>query len=205
MTPAYIASVTGMPESDLVECIERFMQPDPYSRTTDHDGRRLIPIDEARPWGWKIVNHRKYREKARLQSREAKRVETGENAERMKGRRGPPQTPADPPSNTDTLSSKEDTSSVFEHWKEVHNHPRAKLDDKRRAIIRRALKSYSVEDLKLAIEGCKKSGFHQGKNDSGVVYDSIHLILRDGDKIDNFISLATKKPASATPRLLTDA
>lgn len=112
MTPAYISLVTGMPESSLVECIGRFMEPDPYSRTTDEEGRRLVPIDDARPWGWKIVNHRKYREKARLQARESKRVETGENAERMKGRRGPPQTPANPPSNTNTNNKKEKNSAA---------------------------------------------------------------------------------------------
>lgn len=80
---------------------------------------------------------------------------------------------------------------VFDHWKEVHNHPRAKLDDKRKAVIRKALKSYSADDLKLAIQGCKHSDFHQGKNDSGVIYDALSLILRDGDKIDKFIALAS--------------
>lgn len=87
-----------------------------------------------------------------------------------------------------------DVQEVFDHWKQVHNHPRAQLDEKRRKVIQRALKSYSLADLKLAIDGCKKSDFHQGKNDARTVYDSIQLILRDGDKIDSFIALAAKKP-----------
>lgn len=205
MTPAYISLVTGMPESSLVECITRFMEPDPYSRTIDEEGRRLVPIDPARPWGWKIVNHRKYREKARLQAREVNRVDTGENAERMKGKRRPPLTPADPPSNTDTLSSKEDICLVFEYWREAHNHPRAALDAKRKKVIASALKSYPVDDLKLAIDGCKASPFHQGENDRNAKYDSLALILRDAEQIDKFMALATQPVQTKKLRLLTDA
>lgn len=87
-------------------------------------------------------------------------------------------------------------SAVFEHWTAVHAKPRAKLDDKRRALIRKALRlGYEVDDLKAAIDGCKASPFHQGDNQDGRVYDDLGLILRDASKIDNFISLANQKPS----------
>ena len=41
-------------ESALLE----LQSPDKYSRTTEHDGRRIEPIDG----GWRLLNHAKYRE-----------------------------------------------------------------------------------------------------------------------------------------------
>lgn len=106
MTPQYISAITGMPVDDLLGCIERFMQPDPASRSDTEDGRRLTLIDPSRPWGWHVVNCMKYREKARKMGHDQRRQESGENAERMKGRRGDPRRPAktraDPLSNTYT-------------------------------------------------------------------------------------------------------
>jgi hypothetical protein len=106
--PTYISTVTGCPVGEVEACIARFCQPDPSSRTPDEDGRRLIPI-AGRGFGWTVVNHRKYRERARLQSRDASRTESGENRSRMAQRyaltpadpRTPPQTRADPPSDAD--------------------------------------------------------------------------------------------------------
>ncbi len=37
--------------------IETFLNPDPYSRTVTHEGRRIEPIDG----GWRLLNHEKYR------------------------------------------------------------------------------------------------------------------------------------------------
>lgn len=85
---------------------------------------------------------------------------------------------------------------VFDHWIAVHGKPRAKLDDKRRTLIRKALRlGYTVDDLRGAIDGCKASPFHQGDNQDGRVYDDLGLILRDASKIDQFIALANRKPS----------
>jgi len=42
---------------DTERSIERLCSADPYSRTPDQDGRRLVP----EPGGWLIVNYRLYR------------------------------------------------------------------------------------------------------------------------------------------------
>jgi hypothetical protein len=110
-TPQYIAGVTGLSAEDVIGCIERFTRPDPYSRSQDEEGRRLIPIDPARPWGWRIVNHGKYREKARLQSRDSQRTESGADAKRKRKSpevpRIPPLSPSRPLSDADADSNKE--------------------------------------------------------------------------------------------------
>lgn len=88
-----------------------------------------------------------------------------------------------------------ETHEVFDYWKTFHNHPQAKLDDKRSRAIKARLKDgYSVGELCKAIEGCKYSEYHQGKNDSGTVYDDIELICRNATNVDKFIVLANKGP-----------
>lgn len=58
------ASVPGLANRARValeECeyaLGRFMEPDGYSRTTDHDGRRIEKIEG----GWRLLNYAKYRE-----------------------------------------------------------------------------------------------------------------------------------------------
>lgn len=82
----------------------------------------------------------------------------------------------------------EQIAHVFAHWQTTMHHPQAKLDDKRKRLIARALKSgYSVAQLCQAIEGCSLTPHNIGDNDRGQRYDGLHIILRDGDQIDRFI------------------
>ncbi|HHF7367435.1 TPA: hypothetical protein ACPSKY_002568 [Legionella bozemanae] len=81
------------------------------------------------------------------------------------------------------------TRAIFEYWQAVMNHPKAKLDHKRKRIITQAFKSgYSTEDLKQAIDGCANTPYNMGKNDAGQIYDDISLILRDADHIERFMN-----------------
>ncbi len=88
---------------------------------------------------------------------------------------------------------RDDSLAVFEHWQGVMGHRTAKLDAKRVKAIKGRLKDgYTVDDLCRAIDGCKLSPHHQGKNDAGTIYDDIELICRDGPHVDNFRKIAER-------------
>lgn len=89
---------------------------------------------------------------------------------------------------------KKSVSVVFEHWKAVHSHQRAQLDDKRRKLIRAALQSYSEADLCACITGYLASPYHMGKNDSNTKYDGIDLFLRDSKHIDAGLKFHVEPP-----------
>ncbi|QKQ48508.1 hypothetical protein [Achromobacter denitrificans] len=86
---------------------------------------------------------------------------------------------------------------VFAYWQEVMNSPRSVLDDKRRKVIRGALKAgHSADDLRRAIRGCSKTPHNMGQNDRREKYNGIELILRSADQIDRFIA---NDPGADTP------
>lgn len=77
MTPHAIHGRTGIP-MDIIEAgLDHLSKPDPYSRSSEEEGRRIVPIDECRPWGWRLVNHGYYN---RLRSMEEKREADRERA-----------------------------------------------------------------------------------------------------------------------------
>lgn len=89
-------------------------------------------------------------------------------------------------------------TAVFDYWRAVMNHPQAILDNKRsRAIAARIKEGYSVDKLKLAIDGCKKSAWHQGQNDRHQVYDDIELICRDAKRVEAFVARVAGQTASS--------
>jgi hypothetical protein len=76
-------------------------------------------------------------------------------------------------------------------------YPGAKFDKKRQTKIMQALKlGYTVEQLKQAIDGCSLSPYHMGKNDQNKHYDSIDLIFRNADKIEQFIAYSSNPPSA---------
>ncbi len=82
-----------------------------------------------------------------------------------------------------------DVQIVFDHWCNVMKHCKAKLDSKRIRIIKSALRSYSIDDLKSAIDGCSLSAYHMGQNDTKTKYDGLELILRDAEHIERFVNI----------------
>lgn len=70
MTPASLSRRTGIPIEIIEAGIEHLESPDKYSRNPEHDGRRIVRLDEHRPWGWQIVSYSHYRDMA---SRDDKR------------------------------------------------------------------------------------------------------------------------------------
>lgn len=100
------------------------------------------------------------------------------------------------------LAGQDDVRMVFSHWQQVMNKPKAKLDDVRRRKIKAALKSFSLADCQLAIDGCAQSTFHMGKNDTGKRYDSIGLIFRNPEKTEQFIAMTQDAENTSSAELL---
>lgn len=88
---------------------------------------------------------------------------------------------------------KDPVLEVFEFWKAMMTKERSQLGAKRKTAITAALRmGYAVDDLRLAIVGCKFDAWSQGQNDRQRVFDDIELICRDETKIDLFIDLGNE-------------
>lgn len=169
MTYQAMSALSGWPIDLLKEAVAELMKPDPESRSDEAEGRRLELIDpDNRQWGWRVVNHRIYREKARLMSKDSARTESGRDAERKKSPavpRTPPVSPAVPlsDSNADADSNKKKTEEAqapgldFESWSRWLTY---------RSEIRKPIKPVSIPAAQR-----KLAGF--GANQSAVVENSI--------------------------------
>lgn len=93
-----------------------------------------------------------------------------------------------------TERTSDEVEEVFNYWIEMIRNSgrglRPVLTDKRRKIIKQAIKWYGVDGCKAAVLGCSKSDFHMGNNSRGKRYDSIELILRDAEHIERFAEIA---------------
>lgn len=85
-----------------------------------------------------------------------------------------------------------DVQLVFDHWKTVWGHPRAKLDKDRRKLIGKRLADYQADSLCQAISGYQHSPHHTGQNDRATVYDDIGLFLRDSAHVDAGLRFANQ-------------
>lgn len=98
--------------------------------------------------------------------------------------------------SSDSKAKSDQILEIFEFWKSEMDHPRAKMDDKRKKLIQKALKTgYTIEDCKNAISGCQLTPWNMGINPDGQMFDSIELILRNSEKIDRFIGNFNSPPA----------
>lgn len=66
-----IADETGLPVDRVLDALVALSKPDAQSRSRLDDGRRIVPLDPARNWGWKIVNFEHYRSMRDEQQRRA--------------------------------------------------------------------------------------------------------------------------------------
>ena len=77
-------------------------------------------------------------------------------------------------------------------------------DARMRKIIDMLHRGYSVEDLKLAVTGWEYSDFHRGDNDGGKVYNTLELLLRNDEKIDQFIGYHDRTPQINSRRTISE-
>lgn len=65
MTVRALAGRACMSPEDTRYALDVLLAPDPNSRTTDHEGRRIELLDTGRNWGWRVLNWESH-EQARL-------------------------------------------------------------------------------------------------------------------------------------------
>jgi len=60
MTVTAISRRTNVPQPIIEAAISELTSPDPNSRSHLEDGRRLVPLEPNRSWGWRVVNYVNY-------------------------------------------------------------------------------------------------------------------------------------------------
>lgn len=110
--------------------------------------------------------------------------------------------PVEPAREPDREAEQADSSvrRVFEAWRAATGKDPAKLTADRRAkITARLREGYTVDDLVAAVEGVALSPWHMGENPSGVRYDDLTLVLRDGTHTERFMALGDGSGGNPPP------
>lgn len=200
-----ILSVARIDRDAGIEALRRLGEPDKESRSRDFDGRRLIRIDG----GYLVLNYIRYRERDYTAADRARRWR-----ERRKAKsnavsdrpihRNVTQAEAEAEAEAENVTTdlpatavaSKPVREVFEHWRVAMGHPTAVLTPKRERLVRARLKEgYTPEQLRAAIDGCRASEFHRGKNETATVYDDLALICRDGEHVEQFLKLRPRARA----------
>lgn len=90
--------------------------------------------------------------------------------------------------NNNTITSNE-VSQIIEFFNSLFEK-KYRITPDRKKKIKLRLKSYTVDEIKLAIDNLSKSKFHNGDNDRGWVAD-IDFIIRNDEQIDKFLNNIT--------------
>lgn len=90
-----------------------------------------------------------------------------------------------------TMSAKANHSfDLFKYWCDVMGKSisTSKLTPKRDKAIKARLKEgYTTDQIKAAIDGCRKDPFSMGQNDRQKPFNDIELICRNGEKLESFL------------------
>lgn len=72
---------------------------------------------------------------------------------------------------------------LFAYWQEKCGHPRSRFDGSRHDLIKTALRRFSADEIRQAIDGAAVGAFVDQK---GTRHDGLGLILRDAEHIERF-------------------
>jgi hypothetical protein len=61
ITRASLSRRVNVSPAVVDHAVDVLSSPDAASRTPDHEGRRIVPLDPSRSWGWQVVNKAQYR------------------------------------------------------------------------------------------------------------------------------------------------
>ena len=76
---------------------------------------------------------------------------------------------------------------IFVFWQQEMGKPQAKLTPGRKTKIAARLKTYTADDLKRAIIGCKATPWNMGVNPQRTLYNSIEFLCRNDEQIERFM------------------
>ena len=203
-----LADVSRVTLSECVESLEKFMSPDRYSRTTDHEGRRIEKVDG----GWRLLNYEKHREKLSVEDIRAKNRERQKRwRERQKalqeGENNAPVTLCDADNDIQRQRQrKKETSEkaecVWKHhlswWQKVKGKgPAPKRSDKRLAMIKARLEDgFEVDQLCKALDGMWTKQHNLEGN-----YLSLDLVMRNPSQVELYEGFASVPSRQNDPRL----
>jgi hypothetical protein len=108
MTPDAIARRTNVPKKMILHAIKELMKPDGDSRSHEESGKRLVPLDSHREWGWQIVNFEHYRA---IRDEESRRAYFRDKKREYRSRNGKSTSVLDSP----TLSTQEEADTEAIH------------------------------------------------------------------------------------------
>jgi len=159
-----LAKYASVPIENAEKALKKFMSPDPYSRTKDHEGRRIEEIEG----GWRLLNHGKYRAIRNEEERRAYKTEKqreyrnkNKNVDNV-DRSGPQKTHTDTDTDTDPsktlMSGKPDVLEIlnFLNEKTGRNYQPVKSN---LSMISARLKEYTKTQLRQVIaKKCREWG-----------------------------------------------
>jgi hypothetical protein len=103
------------------------------------------------------------------------------------------------PSSSTPNQKRDPVREVFDCWREIHGHPNARLDAKRKGKIKaRLAEKFSPEALCEAIRNAKNDGFLMGQNPGARVYDGIETLLRDAAQVERLEALKSPNGQAET-------
>jgi len=113
--PKAISEETGLSISRVQDALFFLESPDPESRSPEEEGRRIIRLDEHRSWGWRIVNHGKYRA---IRSEEDRREQNRLAQERWrnKNKQSKPRKPKSAQAEAEAEGDKEISPNFDTFW-----------------------------------------------------------------------------------------
>ena len=151
----------------------------PTPKVVEHKANPKEPRDNPEITQWvNSANPEESKSKANEELR-TKNEELRTKNEKPKDQKTMP-TKADPP---------KDHELVFDYWALVMSKGQSTKPTPGRInkIKARLKEGYSVDDIKLAIDGCRQDPFSMGQNDRSKPYNDIELICRTGEKLESFI------------------
>jgi len=93
---------------------------------------------------------------------------------------------------------------VYDYWVEAvgKSAGRCKLTtDRKSKVAARLREGYTIDELKMAIDGLAGSQYHRGDNEQGKVYLELEQCTRTGSRVEMFMGYAEKDQVNESPNV----